>query len=275
MNYLQVPSGSGAGNYYDFDITDFSNKFRLESQLVVNGIKALEQEELLSFNEQVFLPAKAQFVTGKDYLYEFENGNPALEPLIKTLLRTYEGIFDTLAFIHEKTIAFSLRQNEADVIRDLKKLHAAAIIEYIPQKDSPQLFLIANRVKTEDLHIKTASYEKRKKQYRERVETMMGFVNEKVECRSRVIASYFGDDAIQNCKICDNCLRQDNKELGKEEFEKIQKVLMNAIKDRSLPVKELLQPYTGIKKEKVWRVLEFLQAENKVKVDARGNIGKR
>ena len=73
MNYLQVPSGSGEGNYYDFDFTDFLNKFKLDAQLVMNGIKALEQEEYLSFNEQIFVPAKIQFVTGKEYLYEFES----------------------------------------------------------------------------------------------------------------------------------------------------------------------------------------------------------
>jgi ATP-dependent DNA helicase RecQ len=272
MNYLQVPSGSGAGMYYDFDITDFTHKFRLETQLVINGIKALEGEELLSFNEMVFMPGKIQFITGKQYLYEFENANPSLEPLIKTLLRTYEGIFDQSVFIHEKTIAFSLRQPEADIIRDLKKLHGAAIIEYIPQKDSPQLFLIANRVKTEDLRIKTVSYEKRKKQYKDRIDTMMGFVKETNECRSGYIASYFGDDEVKNCKICDNCLRRDNKELGKEEFEKIQQVLMSALQERALPANELLQGFTGIKKEKAWRVLEFLQAENKLKVDERGNV---
>jgi ATP-dependent DNA helicase RecQ len=272
MNYLQVPAGSGAGNYYNFDITDFVNRFKLDTQSAMYSIKALEQEELLSFNEQIFMPAKIQFVTGKEYLYEFESGNPALEPLIKTLLRTYEGIFDLPVFVHEKSIAFTLRQDEAEVISDLKKLHAAAIIEYIPQKDSPQLYLITNRVKAEELRIDTANYDKRKQQFAGRIGAMTGYVNEKTECRSKIIAAYFGDDSLKPCKICDNCLRADNKELGKEEFEKIEKVLMNALQGKSLPAKELLQSFSGIKKEKAWKVLEFLQAENKVKVDQRGNI---
>lgn len=272
MNYLQAPSGSGAGNYYDFDLTDFINKFKLDAQLAMYSIKALEQEELLSFNEQVFLPAKAQFVTGKEYLYEFEASYPALEPLIKTLLRTYEGIFDQPVFIHEKSIAITLRQDEATIVNDLKKLHSAAIIEYIPLKDTPQLFLIKNRVKAEELRINTASHEKRKQQFVERIKAMTGFVHEKKECRSRVIANYFGDDSLKPCKICDNCLHADNKELGKEEFEKIEKILMNALQGKSLPAKELLQSFTGIKKEKAWKVLEFLQTENKVTVDQRGNV---
>ncbi len=275
MNYLQVPAGAGAGNYYDFDIGDFLGKFKLEPQLVMNGIKALEQEEFLSFNEQIFIPSKVQFVTGKEYLYEFETNYPELEPLIKTLLRTYEGIFDQPVFIHEKTIAFSLRQTAEEVVRDLKKLQGAAIIDYVPQKDSPQIFLIANRVKAEELRINTALYEKRKQQYAERIQVMTEFVKEAKQCRSQVIAHYFGDEGLKDCGICDNCLRNNNKELGKEEFEKIASVLMDSLQEKSLAAKDLLQPFTGIKKEKAWKVLEFLQAENKVKVDASGNISKR
>ena len=275
MNYLQVPAGSGAGSYYDFDMTDFVNKFRLDAQLAMFGIKALEQEELLSFNEQIFLPAKLQFVTGKNYLYEFETSYPDLEPLIKNLLRNYEGVFDQHAFIHERSIASALRQDEATVIRDLKRLHAATIIEYIPQKDTPQVFLIMNRVKMEDLRIDVLSIEKRKKQFIDRIDTMIRFVLEKKQCRSQVIAAYFGDEGLKPCGVCDNCLNQQNKGLSTEEFEKIQTVLMQALQERSISATELLQPFTGTKKEKAWRVLEFLQAENRVNVDERGIISRK
>jgi hypothetical protein len=30
MNYLQLPSGAGEGQYYDFDLTDFCQRFELE-----------------------------------------------------------------------------------------------------------------------------------------------------------------------------------------------------------------------------------------------------
>ena len=102
MNYLQVASGTGEGNSYDFDITDFIKRFKLDSLLVVHSLKALEQEGLLAFNEQVFHPSKVVFTTNKELLYETEKIHPLLDPLIKTLLRTYAGIFDQQVPIHEK-----------------------------------------------------------------------------------------------------------------------------------------------------------------------------
>ena len=93
-NYLQIPSGDGEGRYYDFAISDFLKKFKLNSQAALYSLKALEQEGWLAFNEQVFLPSSVQFTTHKDHLYEFEKTHTELEPLIKALLRAYEGIFD-------------------------------------------------------------------------------------------------------------------------------------------------------------------------------------
>ena len=34
-NYLQIPAGTGAGQYYDFDIADFIKKFKLDSNTTI------------------------------------------------------------------------------------------------------------------------------------------------------------------------------------------------------------------------------------------------
>jgi ATP-dependent DNA helicase RecQ len=221
MNYLQIASGNGEGNYFDFDMADLIKKFKLDAQLVIYSLKALEQEELLSFNEQVFLPSKIMFTVNKEMLYDFENTNAELEPIVKTLLRTYSGIFDQLVSIHEKTISFLMRKDLNDVINELKQLHAAGIIQYIPQKDSPQLYFLQNRIKAEDLQINQANYQKRKKQYERRIASLLEYVKKNSQCRSVFIANYFGDENAKRCGVCDNCLRQKNNNIPQQEFENI------------------------------------------------------
>jgi len=81
-NYLQLPAGSGAGQYYDFDMSDFLRKFKLSGHIALYALKALEQEGWLSLNEQVFLPSAAGFTTNKENLYKFEKELPTLELLI-------------------------------------------------------------------------------------------------------------------------------------------------------------------------------------------------
>ena len=272
MNYLQIPSGLGEGNYYNFDFTDFIKKFKLNVHQAIYSIKALEQEGRISHHEQIFLPARIQFITGKSWLYQFEKDNPQLEPLIKTLLRTYEGIFDMPVNIHEKSIAGLLRKEEAHVIHDLKRLDANAIIEYIPRKDTPQLYVMLNRIKAEYLRIDMTGYEKRKKQFIERIKTMIEYVHLSKQCRSQYIADYFGDSRTRPCGICDNCLQQKSHDLSATEFETISNSIFTIIRQQPVQSEILPQQLPGIKQEKLYKVLDFLQSENKLYVDKEGYV---
>jgi len=269
-NYLQIPAGTGEGNYFDFDINDFVKKFKLNTHTAIYSLKALEQDNWLSLNEQVFLPSKIKFTTTKQALYEFEASLPELEPAIKALLRGYEGIFDFPTSISESVLIRLLKKDVEEIKKDLFQLHQYGIIHYEQQKDSPQLYFPRNRVKAEDLSVNMDLYHKRKEKFIARVKNIVQYVQELVTCRSKMIGSYFGDNKLHNCKVCDNCLRQKKVHIDEKEFEKISNRIQTVLAPQPLPSKELMDQLGAIKKEKAWKVIEFLQAENKLEVDNAG-----
>jgi len=230
----------------------------------------LEQDNWLSLNEQVFLPSKIKFTTTKEALYDFERSHPELEPAIKALLRGYEGIFDFSTSISEIVLIRLLKKNVEEIKKDLSQLDRFGIIYYEPQKDSPQLYFPRNRVKVEDLSINMDLYHKRKEKFIARVKNIVQYVQELVTCRSKMIGSYFGDNKLHNCKVCDNCLRQKKVHIDEKEFEKISNRIQTVLAPQPLPSKELMDQLGAIKKEKAWKVIEFLQAENKLEVDNAG-----
>jgi ATP-dependent DNA helicase RecQ len=235
-------------------------------------LKALEQEGWIAFNEQVFLPPRVGFIVGKDELYDFEKNNPSFEPLIKTLLRSYEGIFDQSVVVSEKMIAVWLKNDVAEIIRQLNILDQAGIIEYASQKDKPQLLLLRDRIKPEDIHIDMSAYSKRKQDAISRIERIIDFAKEKHDCRSRFIGNYFGDSAIKACGICDNCIERRSTPISKEEFDTLHHRIINIIKYESLQARDLFVKLNNVKKQKAMQVLDFLQAENKIQIDAAGWI---
>jgi len=271
-NYLQVPSGSGDGQYYEFVLTDFVKKFKLTAHTTLYSLKALEQDGWLSFSEQVFLPATIQFTTNKEYLYQFEKDHLPLEALIKTLLRAYEGIFEYPASISEITLARLLKKEKNEIKKQLGELHGYHIIDYVPQKDTPQILFLRNRVKAEDLFIDVKALNTRKQKFIDRIAGIVEYIDETGECRSKMIAAYFGDHQVGDCGICDNCLRRKTIHLSREEFEMISKRIGDSLKEQSIHSKDLLQNLKGIKKEKAWKVINFLQAENRIELDKAGWI---
>ncbi|HUM66251.1 MAG TPA: RecQ family zinc-binding domain-containing protein, partial [Chitinophagaceae bacterium] len=215
-------------------------------------------------------PGTVQFNTTKERLYHFEKENPSLDLLLKTLLRAYEGIFDQPVFISEIQVAQLMKTDADRIMQMLLEADRTGVIEYIPRKDKPQLQLLRPRMKAGDLQINMELYKERKENFKTRVNQMISFVNENAECRGRMIGLYFGDKEIRDCGICDNCLSRKNNSLTNEEFQNIAKSILEQLSIQPLPAKELTKQWAGMKRDKAWKVIEFLQSENTIEVDMNG-----
>lgn len=272
MNYLQIPAGSGEGNSYDFDLAAFTAAFKINILTATYAIKTLEQEDILQFNEVFFKPSTAVFTCDKIQLEEFEQQFPQYESLIKGLLRSYEGIFDFAASIFESQLAAFIKKKLPDVLQQLKALHQAGIIDYAPRKDKPQLTLLQNRMYADSFVINLEGYKLRKLNFDNRVKAIDSYIEQKVQCRSQMIAAYFNDRNVKACGICDNCINQQQIVVTAEEFSAITTEILTEITQQSLLIKELLKQLKHIKREKFWKVFNYLQAEKKVFTTREGVI---
>jgi ATP-dependent DNA helicase RecQ len=272
MNHLQIPAGSGQGISYDLDMAAFATAFKLNILTVTYAIKALEQEDILSFNEVFFKPATVVFTTNREELTDFEKQHPALEPLLKGLLRSYEGIFDFPATVYESKLAKFIQTDIEGIKKDLKKLNDHGILSYAAQKEKPQLTLLQNRMYNDSYQIKTVDYLKRKQNFEDRVNAMIGYINKSTGCRSQHIAGYFTPVKIKACGICDNCINEKVIFISTELFNDITEKIKNITQSESVSVEDILITLKSIKKEKVWKVIDYLLAEGKMKTDKNGKI---
>jgi len=98
-----------------------------------------------------------------------EKEHHQFEPIIKTLLRDYEGGFDQPVPVAEKMMAGLMKKDVEEVKKQLTQLQQAGIISYQPQKDTPQLLLLRNRIKCEDIVSTLVDYETRKEMFKKRM----------------------------------------------------------------------------------------------------------
>jgi ATP-dependent DNA helicase RecQ len=205
MNHLQIPINYGKGHYYKIDLTTFVKNFNLDAFKITHGLKLLEQEGYLSFNEQVFTPSKVIFVADREWLREFQEKDEVLSKLIGNLLRHYEGIYDVETAIHEKTIAYWLKTDEVTIRQQLKQLAFYGIIEYHPVENTPQVYLLEDRVALEAVTIQQELFDFRKEQFAQRTSAMTEYATQQKHCRSKFISNYFGEKLTQDCDVCDVC----------------------------------------------------------------------
>jgi len=272
MNHLQIPAGNGEGMSYDFDIGFFASAFKIDILTATYAIKTLEQEEILFFNDSFFKPSTLVFTCDKEQLNDFEHQHAALEPLIKALLRSYEGVFDFPATISEAHLAKFLRQQKESVVQQLSMLKQFGIAAYNAQKDTPQITLRQNRMYADSIVINLENYLQRKQQFEQRIKAMTGYAEKTVDCRSRSIAEYFNDFSVKPCGICDNCINSQSIVVSKKEFEEIQTYIVEVAATGKITIQELLAKSRHIKKEKLWKVFNFLTAEKQIMVNKEGHI---
>lgn len=271
-DFFQLPVGTGEGAYFDFDLRQFTENFKLETTTVINSLKVLEQEGHISFAESIFLPSQVMFNTDKEALYAFETAQPRLEHLIKTLLRTYEGIFDNRVSIFESSLAKVMRIEVNLIHQQLKELAAYGIIEYLPKKESPQIHYLLNRAPAKYLHIDHDAYHARKKNYTNRVQDMIRYVSDTTTCRSVFIGNYFGDTQLSSCGICDHCLNNKKKELSNSDFRTIEKNIKTKLLNTPQSIDQLIAQLPSISREKIWTVLDFLQTEGELMITEEGQV---
>ncbi|MBC7510481.1 MAG: RecQ family ATP-dependent DNA helicase [Ferruginibacter sp.] len=274
MNYLQIAAGSGEGLSVDFDLTTFAAAFKINILTATYSIKTLEQEEILRFNEVFFKPSTIVFTAEKDQLNAYEQQYPQLQAIIKGLLRSYEGIFDFAASINEMQLAKFIEKKLPDVLNELQQLHQSGIIAYSPRKDKPQVTLLQNRMYADSFILNLSDYLKRKQNFEKRIQAITKYAQQTIMCRSRMIAAYFNDPGVKPCGICDNCINQNDLVISMEEFEMIAGEIFQHLSLHPLMPKDLIKKLTGIKKEKFWKVINYLQSEKKINVTKTGEIEK-
>lgn len=269
VNFLQMPVYTGEGQSFLFRFEEFTKNFKLNINEALYALKALESDGWMDFNEKNYTPSSVVFSASKELLYDFYKSHPEHETLLTNLLRTYEGIFDFPALVSESLLSKLLKKPEDEIKQQLKKITTFSIIKYQPQTDEPQIIFRKARVKSEDLTFNLSLYNKRKDAFIKRVEKMTGYI-QNAECRSRFIANYFDDAAAMACGICDNCLSKLPKDVTTKEFQKFSDIIYQSLQNKSLSSDDLLKQLKGIHKEKAWKIIQFLQAENKIKVDGKG-----
>lgn len=274
VNYLQLPSGAGEGLSFEFDINDFVKKFKLNITIVNNVLKILEQEELLSYSDQFFAPSTVAFQIERPALEEFEKTHPHLDAVVKGLLRSYDGIFDYPTAIRELQLAKFLSIKKEVLIAKLIEIKNFGIINYVPQKEKPQVTFSQNRVNADNLVINEKNIFQRKQAFERRLGAMINYITEGYACRSKLIAAYFDDKNVKRCGVCDNCLREKTLIITTEEFNSISSSIRNITSDQEINIGQLFKALAGVNQNKIKKVLHFLLEENIVSVSPNGLLKK-
>ncbi|PCH69184.1 MAG: recombinase RecQ [Bacteroidetes bacterium] len=271
-NYYQLAVGSAKGQSFDFDISDFCNRYSLKPLTIYNSLKFIEREGYLTVTEQLYNPSKIHFLVNKEELYKFQVANKNYDNFIKLILRSYSGIFDNYAKINESELAKRAETNRDNVISILQKLDAQKILSYLPTSNLPQINFIEERVDADYLRISKENYDERKKAAFLRLEAVLHYASSIRKCRSQMLLAYFDEENTYRCGVCDVCLERNKLEISNLEFEKVSDQIKKVLHKQSISLNEVVHSVRNSREDKTLKVIQWLMDNEKIVYESENKL---
>jgi ATP-dependent DNA helicase RecQ len=259
-----IASGSLIDQGFPFDLLSFCEKFKFEIVPVLEALKVLEHSQQIVLNDSLYQPSLLQVVADKEALYRHQVKYAEEDLIIKSLLRSYEGILSAPVRISEFRIGKQLELHEEDVVYYLHQLQEAGIVQYQPRTEHPRIYFLGERQKASQMALDQKWYAFKKERSLDQMQKIWEYV-ETEDCRSRFMQIYFGETAVERCGICDLCIKE--KKSGLIKWNQYKKQVLEILRHESpMSTWELINRFSLLEKEELLRLVGDLESENWVRI---------
>ncbi len=204
-SYLLIAYGEGKLQPYFLNFNSFCNAYKFNSRMVYNGLKLLDRNTVITLSESFNKRTEIQFITAGQALFYYLDRNPKIETIVKSILRSYGGIFDFTTKINTYFIAKKNGISEDAVFKILETLEKDGIINYQAHTTDIEINFLVPREDDKTINIFAKSIVQDLKTKTDRITQMLNFVNDTEICKNKLLLSYFGEKEITDCGNCSSC----------------------------------------------------------------------
>ena len=203
--FFEIPYDAGMGRMLKFDLAAFCRQYKLQQAPTYYAIKYLEREGHWTLAEDMDIQTRIHINVDRQSLYSVELPDPAMPAVLEALMRMYTGIFSFATPIDEDAVATRCGLTVPMLRQLLYQLSVNHVVRYIPADHATVLLIQHDRLRPGNVQLSPDRYKMLRSTYRERVQTMVDYVEEEAECRSQFLLRYFGQEESKPCGKCDLC----------------------------------------------------------------------
>ena len=256
VTYFGIAYGEGEDSRHSFNFAEFCKIYDLNFQKAYNSLLVLDRTSVLQLSEQFKKKTRLHVLSSNRQLQFYLEANPQAEDLVKSILRTYGGVFEAMTEINLQVVKSKSGMEIRDALRLLGQMKREGIIDFEhDEHDASVSFLVPRE---DDITInRLAPYIRQQTQTKtSKIEAVLAYIKNEDRCRSQQLLEYFGEKFSPPCGICSVCARTPEvltKVLAKEIYSGIVGILENGPHSSRQLVEQL-----KYKEDHILKVLQLL-----------------
>ncbi len=265
--YFYIGYGEIPKYPFEFDLTEFCSHYRFNILQTYHALKLLERELVLLFDENLHQQSTLKITVSPDAILRYSKRNN--ENIIKTILRSYGGLFEHYIKINESLIAKKTGSTKVMVKNILTKLSKDGLANYLHKRKTSKVQFLVPREDVLTIRKITPNIKHQNNIKLAKVNSMIAYVKNEKLCRNSFILNYFDEKSSSTCGICDICTNKisyDYKQLATE-------ILAIFSIKKSWSSKEIVNHFS-VDKDMVLSTLQMLLDTHKITLTSQHKLEK-
>ena len=210
-SYFQIPYGEGTFTTHDFDFNHFCKTYKLNSILCYNALLVLDRNSILTLSKQFKNKVSLQCIVSNKTIFGYIAQHPENALILKTILRSYGGIFDNDTPINTLKIADKAAVTEQHLLEALKRFDKDEIVTLNCTKTDAQITFVTPREDDKTINRIAPIIQQQNTIKTAQVNAVLNYVNNDATCKTIQLLDYFGEKTTVACGNCSVCISQHRK----------------------------------------------------------------
>lgn len=207
-NYFQISYGEGEFTTHNFNFNKFCKTYEFNTLLAYNAILTLDRNSVIILAQQFKRRSTVQILVSNAQLFTYLENFKDIQIILKSILRTYGGIFDQEVKINTLLVSEKANVSEDLVINTLIKLEKDKIIALNLKNTDAEITFIEPREDDKTINRIASTIEVQNKQKTRQVKDVISYISNDTVCKSLQLLTYFGESINTTCGFCSVCINQ-------------------------------------------------------------------
>ena len=261
--YFRISYAEGEFTTHDFNFSEFCKTYNFNALTTFNALQLLDRTSIINLSKQYQKLTTIQIIVNNKAIFNYLEKHPKQAVILKSILRTYGGVFDYPTKINTLLVANKSESNEEEVIKTLELLKKDNIIELDLKNTDAKITFLVPREDDKTINAISHTIKQQNELKKSQVNSVIDYINNDDSCKSVQLLSYFGEENSKDCGICSVCLNRkgSKKENTTQNIELIKQVL----KTQDLNSRELSN-LTKLKEVEITKTIKLMLELNLIKI---------